>query len=87
MPLTKTDLNNIQKIVKSETDLLMIKLDSLESRVKVLEMNNTHFHKELDRILNKLDRIREAEDEDFKLSMLEVQKLEKCVVRLEAKTA
>ena len=83
MVLTKDDLDKIRKVVKSEIDLGILKL---EKRIDRLEIDNQHFKKEFKKLHEKLDQIKSMETEDVQAIADDVEMLKKQVTKLEAKT-
>lgn len=87
MSLTNEDLNKIRKIVRSENESIIIRLDNLEMRIKLIELDCQHFRKEFERVKESLAQLKKMEDEDSKAFFTDLIKLEKRVAKLEVKIA
>lgn len=81
--LTKDDLEKIRNVMKSEVELISIRIDKLESMIENLTVANQREHRE---ILRKIEQIKNMKTEDIEAIADDVTKLEKRVSRLEAKT-
>lgn len=82
MSLTKDDIGKITKAIKSENELVLIRLEKLESQILNLKLDNHHEHDELK---DQMASLRKMESEDLQAIFHDLQKLEKRVLKLEVK--
>lgn len=75
--------DKLVKCIKAETKIVMARIDRLEERMNTLDIDNRREHRE---ILTKIEALRNTENEDILAINKDVEKLEKRVVRLQAKT-
>lgn len=84
MPLTRIDLEKIRQLFKAEIELIDIRIERLENNLNNFKLENKQEHRE---ILKQLRQLKDAENEDVQAISNDLLKIEKRVVRLEAKSA